>query len=48
VLPCGFTDGGLPVSLQVIGRGYEEALIVRIGWAFENATGWHKRRPPAQ
>ena len=45
-LPCGFTEGGLPVSLQIVGGGYEEARILRIGWAFENATDWHDRRPP--
>jgi aspartyl-tRNA(Asn)/glutamyl-tRNA(Gln) amidotransferase subunit A len=46
-LPCGFTADGLPVSLQIAGRGYDEARILRIGWAFENATEWHKSRPPA-
>ena len=46
-LPCGFTADGLPVSLQIAGRGYEEARILRVGWAFENATEWHRRRPPA-
>ena len=46
-LPCGFTSGGLPLSLQIAGRSYEEARILRIGWAFENATEWHRRRPPA-
>ena len=45
-LPCGFTSGGLPISLQIAGRGYDEARILRIGWAFEHATAWHKRRPP--
>ncbi|MCX7136330.1 MAG: amidase [Proteobacteria bacterium] len=45
-LPCGFTAGGLPISLQIAGRGYDEARVLRIGWAFENATAWHKRRPP--
>jgi aspartyl-tRNA(Asn)/glutamyl-tRNA(Gln) amidotransferase subunit A len=44
-LPCGFTGDGLPVSLQIVGRGYDEARILRIGWAFETATGWRKRRP---
>ena len=44
-LPCGFTKAGLPVSLQIVGRGYDEARVLRIGWAFENATDWHKRRP---
>ena len=44
-LPCGFTAGGLPVSLQIAGRGYDEARSLRIGWAYENATEWHRRRP---
>lgn len=44
-LPCGFTKAGLPISLQIVGRGYDEARVLRIGWAFENATDWHKRRP---
>jgi aspartyl-tRNA(Asn)/glutamyl-tRNA(Gln) amidotransferase subunit A len=47
-LPCGFTEGGLPVSLQIVGKAYEEARILRIGWAFEHATEWHKRRPPLE
>jgi aspartyl-tRNA(Asn)/glutamyl-tRNA(Gln) amidotransferase subunit A len=46
-LPCGFTSSGMPVSLQIAGRGYDEARVLRIGWAYENATEWHKRRPPA-
>jgi aspartyl-tRNA(Asn)/glutamyl-tRNA(Gln) amidotransferase subunit A len=46
-LPCGFTANGLPVSLQIAGRGYDEARVLRIGWAYEQATEWHKRRPPA-
>ncbi len=46
-LPCGFTAHGLPVSLQIAGRGYDEARVLRIGWAFEQATGWHRQRPPA-
>ena len=34
-----------PISLQIVGRGYDEARILRIGWAFETATDWRKRRP---
>jgi len=45
-LPCGFDKAGLPLSLQIVGRGYDEARILRVGWAFENATDWHRRRPP--
>lgn len=44
-LPCGFTAAGLPISLQIVGRAYDEARVLRIGWAFENATEWHLRRP---
>lgn len=44
-VPCGFSRDGLPLSLQIAGRGYDEARILRIGWAFENATDWHKRQP---
>ncbi|MEO7726759.1 MAG: amidase [Burkholderiales bacterium] len=46
-LPCGFTAAGLPLSLQIIGRAYDEARVLRIGWAYETATDWHLRRPPA-
>lgn len=44
-VPCGYTVDGLPVSLQIVGRGYQEARVLRIGWTFENATDWHKRTP---
>jgi aspartyl-tRNA(Asn)/glutamyl-tRNA(Gln) amidotransferase subunit A len=45
-LPNGFTAEGLPTSLQIICRGYEEATALRVGWAYQNATEWHERRPP--
>jgi aspartyl-tRNA(Asn)/glutamyl-tRNA(Gln) amidotransferase subunit A len=45
-LPAGFAANGLPLSLQIIGRSFEEAMVLRIGHAFEQATGWHARRPP--
>ncbi len=44
-LPCGFTAGGLPISLQIVGRGYDETGVLRIGRAYEAATQWHERRP---
>lgn len=44
-LPCGFSREGLPLSLQILGRGYDEATILRIGWAYESATPWHDRHP---
>lgn len=45
-LPNGQGEGGLPTSLQVVCRGWDEAMALRIGWAYENATEWHRRRPP--
>ena len=45
-LPCGFSSSGLPLSLQLAGRSFEEALVLRVGHAYEQATEWHRRRPP--
>ena len=44
-LPNGMTPGGLPTSLQIVCRGGDESLALRIGWALEQATGWQKRAP---
>jgi aspartyl-tRNA(Asn)/glutamyl-tRNA(Gln) amidotransferase subunit A len=46
VVPMGFTEGGLPLSLQLAARPFEEALLVRTGDAFQQATDWHLRVPP--
>ncbi len=45
-LPNGFTAQGLPCSLQVACRGWDEALALRIGQAAQGATDWHLRMPP--
>jgi aspartyl-tRNA(Asn)/glutamyl-tRNA(Gln) amidotransferase subunit A len=45
-LPNGLTATGLPLSLQIVCRGYEEATALRIGQAYQAATDWHERRPP--
>jgi aspartyl-tRNA(Asn)/glutamyl-tRNA(Gln) amidotransferase subunit A len=45
-LPCGFSSSGLPLSLQLAGRPFEEATVLRVGHAYEQATAWHRRRPP--
>jgi aspartyl-tRNA(Asn)/glutamyl-tRNA(Gln) amidotransferase subunit A len=45
-LPCGFSSSGLPISLQLAGRAFEEATVLRAGHAYERATDWHTRRPP--
>ena len=45
-LPCGFSSAGLPISLQLTGRPFEETTVMRAGHAYEQATDWHRRRPP--
>jgi len=45
-LPCGFTVGGLPIGLQLIGRRLDEATLLRAARAYERATDWRARRPP--
>jgi aspartyl-tRNA(Asn)/glutamyl-tRNA(Gln) amidotransferase subunit A len=44
-VPCGFTPGGLPVGLQVLGPAFGESALFRVGGAFQGATDWHRRRP---
>ncbi len=45
-LPNGATAAGLPLSLQIVCRGYEEARALRVGYAYQQATDWHLRAPP--
>jgi len=44
-VPAGFVDG-LPVGMQILGKPLSEETLLRIGYAFEQATEWGKRRPP--
>ena len=44
-LPCGFDGQGLPIGLQVMGRAFDEATVLRVAQAYEEATEWHLRRP---
>jgi len=43
--PCGFTAAGLPISLQITGRAFDETTVLRVGHTYEQATDWHKRHP---
>jgi len=43
-VPCGFTQGGLPIGLQIAGPHWREDLVLRLAHAYEQATAWHKRR----
>lgn len=44
-VPCGFSDKGLPIGLQLIGKPFAEEDILQAAWAFEQATDWHRQRP---
>ena len=45
-LPCGMSPGGMPLSLQLVGRTLSEPLLIQCGTAFENETAWHLQHPP--
>ncbi len=44
-VPCGFTQSGLPVGMQITGPAGSEATVLRLAYAYEQATDWHKRHP---
>jgi len=44
-LPCGFTSKGLPIGLLLNGKPFQEAMVLRAGHAYEQATDWHSVRP---
>jgi len=45
-IPGGFTQAGLPIGLQLIGRAFDEATLLRAAHAYQQATAWHTRKPP--
>ena len=44
-VPCGFTASGLPLGIQIVGKPFAEETLFRVAHAYEQATGWHTRRP---
>lgn len=44
-IPCGFTSKNLPIGLQIIGKRFDEETILKVAYAYEQSTKWHKRRP---
>ena len=44
-VPCGFAPSGLPVSLSIVGRPFDEPTVLRVGQAYERAAGWVSQRP---
>jgi aspartyl-tRNA(Asn)/glutamyl-tRNA(Gln) amidotransferase subunit A len=45
-LPCGFTRTGLPIGIQISGGPGQDAVVLQLAHACEQATDWHSRRPP--
>jgi aspartyl-tRNA(Asn)/glutamyl-tRNA(Gln) amidotransferase subunit A len=44
-VPCGFTQEGLPIGLMVYGKPFQEDVVLRVGYAFQQVTDWHRRTP---
>lgn len=44
-IPAGFSDS-LPIGMQIIGKPFDEETVLRVAFAYEQATEWHKRKPP--
>jgi aspartyl-tRNA(Asn)/glutamyl-tRNA(Gln) amidotransferase subunit A len=44
-VPCGFTDGGLPIGLQIVGKAFDESTVLRVAHAYEQNAKWFERRP---
>lgn len=47
-VPCGFGSNGLPIGLQIAGKAFDEATVLRVGHAYQAHTDWHRRRPPTE
>jgi aspartyl-tRNA(Asn)/glutamyl-tRNA(Gln) amidotransferase subunit A len=47
-IPCGFTRSGLPVGLQIIGRQWDDANVLRLAQRYQQHHDWHLRRPPLE
>jgi Asp-tRNA(Asn)/Glu-tRNA(Gln) amidotransferase A subunit family amidase len=45
-VPCGYDGDGMPIGLQIAGRPFDEATVLRVGAAYEGATSWHLDSPP--
>ncbi|MCH7801415.1 MAG: aspartyl/glutamyl-tRNA amidotransferase subunit A [Chloroflexi bacterium] len=44
-VPCGFSDTGLPMGMQITGKPFAEETLFQVGHAYEQATDWHTRKP---
>tara|TARA_Y100000590_G_scaffold372527_2_gene435661 strand:+ start:1301 stop:2716 length:1416 start_codon:yes stop_codon:yes gene_type:complete len=44
-IPSGFSNEGLPIGLQIMGRRFQDALVLKVGHALQSITDWHNKRP---
>ena len=44
-VPCGFSSDGLPIGLQILGKHFNEGMLLKVGYSFEQATEHHKKKP---
>ena len=45
-VPCGFSQAGLPIGLQIAGKPFDEATVLRVAYSYEQQARWFERRPP--
>ena len=44
-IPCGFSEDGLPIGMQIMGNHFNEEMILRVAYGFEQATEFHMQKP---
>lgn len=44
-VPCGFSDEGMPIGMQLIGRAFDEGTVLRVGHGYQEISDWHTREP---
>jgi aspartyl-tRNA(Asn)/glutamyl-tRNA(Gln) amidotransferase subunit A len=44
-VPCGFSTDGLPIGLQILGKHFNEGMLLKVGYSFEQATDFHTKKP---
>jgi aspartyl-tRNA(Asn)/glutamyl-tRNA(Gln) amidotransferase subunit A len=47
-VPCGFSSDGLPLAMQIVGKPFDEATVLKVADAYQQATDWHLRTPPVE
>jgi aspartyl-tRNA(Asn)/glutamyl-tRNA(Gln) amidotransferase subunit A len=45
-VPCGFSENGLPIALQLVGKPFDECAVLRVGYSYQQQMKWHEKRPP--